>query len=116
MLSNYHYSILQSLNIDTVKPFDSCFHRVIKNDKGGKEKDLKPKKKKEQKDQYARNLGGISYVIPVIKVDLPLLGREFQKHHQKVPVPICNWCVGSLIGVISLHDWCILWCKGPMLS
>lgn len=97
MLSSYHYSILQSLNIDTVKPFDSCFHRVIKNDKGGKEKDLKPKKKEEQKDQYARNLGGISYVIPVIKVDLPLLGREFQKHHQNVLKCLSLFVIGVLV-------------------
>lgn len=56
---------------------------LLKMTKGGRERS-ETKKKKEQKDQYARNLGGISYVIPVIKVDLPLLGREFQKHHQNV--------------------------------
>lgn len=57
---------------------------LLKMTKGEKRKIWNLKKKKEQKDQYARNLGGISYVIPVIKVDLPLLGREFQKHHQNV--------------------------------
>lgn len=52
-----------------------------------------------------RNLGGISYVIPVIKVDLPLLDREFQKHHQNVLSACPHFVIGVFgcsIGVICL--------------